>query len=71
MGLSYLGDLHDRTRAFKACQAPAAGAAPCGRGERQCCRHLPLYGISRQCRYIWLRRYEAEGLTGWRTARPR
>ena len=30
------------------------------------CRH---YGISRQCYYRWLRRYEAAGLEGLRTAR--
>ena len=29
------------------------------------CRY---YGISRQCYYIWLRRYEAEGLEGLKDA---
>jgi transposase-like protein len=30
------------------------------------CRY---YGISRQCYYGWLRRYEADGLDGLKTAR--
>lgn len=65
MGLSHLGDLHDdRTRSIEACEAPAGGDTPCGGASGSVAATCRYYGISRQCYYVRLRRYEAEGLEG-------
>ena len=56
------GGLNGRSGATEEGQAPPGGDPPCpgGHGQRgpQTCRY---YGISRQCFYKWLRRYEELG----------
>jgi len=72
LGLLTLGDLHDRTGAGTPGAAPVGGAARVEEVSGNVAATCRYYGISRQCYYGWLRRFEADGLDGLkdRSQRP-